>query len=403
MDKSSTAGRVPFLDTVRLLGVLAVVALHATVAYSPLAPWWYVTDPGKSAGTGIVLAVTDGFPIPLLFAVAGYFALSSLVRHGESGFLIGKLKRLGMPLVGLALFYTPIIAYVDFLDKGGSGTFFKHWLKLLPTVLDWSLQSFGTLESAAISRTLLWPYHLWFLAVLLVFCALTAACGLVVAGLAAQDGRKAGFGRSVLLLAGIALAEGLAQVAFSDPTWDRLGPFLAFQPSRLPLYLGFFLLGMYAWKREWFVRHQVPGPLWLWVLGVILAFGAMAATATGTMAPGPKSPVLPFAYGMARTGFGLAVTGLLAIVGQRWWSAPGRVARSLSSASYVIYLYHFPMVVVLQYMLAATSLPVFGKFAVAFLTPSAVCWAAAHLSGRFRLLMPCCVAATFGICLLVWG
>ncbi len=403
MRKSSTVGRVPFLDTVRLIGVLAVVALHATVAYSPLAPWWYVTDPDKSVGTGIVLVVTDGFPIPLLFAVAGYFALPSLGRHGEAGFLTGKLKRLGMPLVGLALFYTPIIAYVDYLDKGGSDTFFKHWLKLLPTVLDWSLQSFGTLESAAISRTLLWPYHLWFLAVLLVCCALTAACGLAVAGLAEQDGRKAGFGRFALLLAGIAVVEGLAQVAAFDATWDRLGPFVAFQPARLPLYAGFFLLGLFAWKREWFVRHQVPGPLWLWALGVIVAFGAVAATASGAMAPGPKSPLLPFAYGMARTGFGLTATAMLVVAGQRWWDAPSRSIRSLSAASYKIYLYHFPLVIVLQYLLVGSALPVFGKFAIAFLAPSAVCWAAAHLSRRFRLLLPGCVAATFGICLLVWG
>jgi len=403
MLEPGSTGRFRFFDAIRLSGVLAVVALHAAVAYSTLAPWWYVAETTRSDGINVLLSATDGFPMPLLFAVAGYFALPSLARRGPAGFLAAKLRRLGLPLAALTLFYTPIITYVDYLDKGGDLGYFKFWLSLLPSLLDWSFQYFGAPDGAAKAQTMLLSYHLWFLAVLLVFCGLLAAFR-NVSGLAARAGQGAGYGRFVLVVLGTALVEGLAQMMFSDMAWARFGPFFVFQPARLPIYAGFFLMGLFAWKRGWFVRYPAPGRAWAWGVAVVLAFGAMGGGGMAVMAPGPKSSLLLFAYGLARTGFGLAATGLLVVVGQRCWNNPGRTARSLTDASYDIYLYHFPPVVVLQYLLVGAALPVSAKFSIAFLTPCLLCWAASNLAGRCgRFWLPAGVAAAFGACLLVWG
>jgi glucans biosynthesis protein C len=396
-----------FWNKLRVFAVLAVVVQHASVAYSTYVPWWYVTEQAKSALCNLVLSVTDGFTMPVLFFIAGYFALPSLGRHGPVGFMAGKLKRLGIPLVALTICYCPIISYVDYLDKGGSRGYLDFWLGLLPSILDWRFDYFVGPDDAIRTKGILWSYHLWFLALLLVFCGGLAAWR-AISGQRSVDEVKpptgAGLGRFLLLALGVGLVEGIAQAAFFDPTWARFGPFLVFQPARAPLYVGFFLLGVYGWKHGWSVRSPAPGHLWIWGLCTLVAYVGMAASAKVAMVPGPKPWLVPVAYGLARTAFGLAATGLLMVFGQRRLNRPGRISASLSAASYDLYLGHFPPLIVLQYLLARTDMPVLVKFVVVILVPVVLCWGGSRLAGqRRRLWVPTGVAASFAACLVAWG
>lgn len=403
-----TSARFWQLDALRLAGVLAVVVQHAAVAYSAYVPWWYVRDPAKSALADFLLLVCDGATMPLLFAVAGYFALPSLDRRGLAGFLAGRARRLVVPLVGLTLFFCPIIAYIDYLDKGGRDGFFAHWLAIVPTALDWRFMLFAGADAAKVSQTLLWSFHLWFLAMLFVFCLVVAGARLAVGPGLTHRGRLGawGLGRIGLLALGIGLAAGAGQLACPDPAWARLGPFLVFQPTRLPLYAGFFLLGAYAWKRGWSAGQSLPGRPWVWGLAFLLTLAAMARTGGGALqawASGAPSVPLSLAYGLARTAFALAATILaVALVGRvragSFWRRPG-----LSRTSFDLYLYHFPPVVVLQYWLCGTAVPVVAKIAVCCALPILVCLGATRLCGRRAWTRPALVGLAFVGCAVFWG
>jgi peptidoglycan/LPS O-acetylase OafA/YrhL len=395
------------LDALRLIGVLSVVALHAGLAYSAVIPWWYVADPDKSRLINIVLAVCDGVPMPLLFAVAGYFALPSLARRGPGGFLAGRAVRLLAPLVGLTFFYCPIIAYVDYLGKGGRDGFFSHWLALVPSALNWRFAFFSGAESSVAALKLLWPFHLWFLAVLFVFCLILAGARWVAGpGLARRlPDQGPGWVRFGLLALAVGAAAGVGQLACSDTAWVRVGPLLVFQPARLPLYAGCFLLGTFAWRRGWFAVHALPGRPWVWGLVAVAGLAAMLATGLGAgqaRAAGTPALGLAFAHGLGRTWFALAATGFAAVLLARAgagsiWRRPG-----LSPASYTLYLLHFPPVIVLQYALVGTLWPVAAKFAVCFAVPAATCLTASRLTDRSRLALPVLVGLVFGLCALLW-
>jgi len=398
------AERLIFLDDVRLFAVLAVVALHTSAAYATFVPWWYVADHGKNAVLNLVLVVTDGFVMPTLFSIAGYFALSSLQRHGVADFLVGKLKRLGVPLVVVTLFFCPIISYVVLLGQGTAETYGHYWLRILPTALDWHLHLL-TQESVPKMPNHLWAFYLWFLGMLLVFCGLLA---LLAAVFGRRTGRTApsdaGFGLFAVWALLVALAEALGQVWIPDSRWVGFGAFFEFQPARAPLYLGMFLLGVYAWDRQWFSRHRIPGRVWLWGVATIAAYLGMMASGAANMAPGPKPVWIPCIHGLARTLVAVTVTGLLVAVGQRFWNRPGGVRASLAAASYDIYLLHLPLVVVAQYVLVRLDVPPLVKFAGIFLTVTTVCWGASRLASRGRRwLAPTGIVAVFGSCLLLWG
>jgi len=398
--------RIYFLDNVRMLSVLAVVALHAGIAYAPVVPWWYVMDTGKAPAFDVLMFVTDGFVMPTLFFISGYFALASLRKHGPADFMLARMKRLGIPLVAVTVFINPVISYVVYLKQVGPEPYLRYWLRLLPSAVNWRF-SLLTPENVPNLYMYLWSFHLWYLGILLLFCGLLALGRIIFPRRAAdnpvsRDG--AGFGLFFLLALAVALAEAAGQVAAPDLLWIGFGPFFEMQPSRLPLYLGGFLLGAYAFDRGWFMRHRLPGRTWLWGVAVAASFAAMAASGMAAMPPGSKGWLAPAVHGLARTLFALAATGFLAVFGQRCWNRAGGVSASLSAASYDIYLAHFPLVVALQYALVGTAASPFVKFGIEFAGSILVCWGASHLAERRRKVwVSAGTLAAFALCVLAWG
>jgi glucan biosynthesis protein C len=48
----------------------------------------------------------------VLFFIAGYFALPSLEKRGGKRFVIGKLKRLGLPWLVVIVLLLPVLDYL---------------------------------------------------------------------------------------------------------------------------------------------------------------------------------------------------------------------------------------------------------------------------------------------------
>ena len=71
---SIASTRVAFLDNLRYLMVVLVVVHHSVAAYAIVAPHWIVHDTNTFAAD-IIRELFDVFMMPVLFFVAGYFAL----------------------------------------------------------------------------------------------------------------------------------------------------------------------------------------------------------------------------------------------------------------------------------------------------------------------------------------
>ena len=103
--------------------------------------------------------------------------------------------------------------------------------------------------------------YLWFLSTLLIimllYCCACAASPRLKAYLQAQpDGGSGRLLRPAGLLA-LGVAIGLCVFAVNllvpDAYWVRLGQkgIIIFQPTRLPVYVGFFLWGIWACRADW--------------------------------------------------------------------------------------------------------------------------------------------------------
>lgn len=236
------------LDNLRVFVIFLVVLLHAALSYMAYAPeWWYVLDPQRSLFfTGLVLVVD--VPIMLImFFLAGYFTPASLVKRGPRAFLRDKLVRIGIPWVFGSLVLAPPTAYMIFYSRKVPMSLWTFW------------------------RTEFWGRSFqqsvyWYLGVLLLFFALTA---LVYHGSRGSALWTPSIQRTNgALLAGFFAAVSLPSLLLGQfhslDLWTHIYV-LVFQPARVPLYIGYFMLGLLAHRRGWFTEGGYTPSIRLWL------------------------------------------------------------------------------------------------------------------------------------------
>lgn len=95
--------------------ILLVVLIHISVTYSNIGGWYYVEN--KSVDTiskvifGMFNMFTQAFFMGFLFLIAGYFVPSSFDRKGAGKFIKDRLVRLGVPVLIYIFIINPIILY----------------------------------------------------------------------------------------------------------------------------------------------------------------------------------------------------------------------------------------------------------------------------------------------------
>lgn len=362
--------RIAALDNLRTLMVLFILLLHAACAYAFSIPWWHVRDI-TNQGFDLLMFCIDVFALPVLFFVSGLFAAPSYERHGRGGFLRRKLHRLGIPLVLLSAFYLPAMVYVGYLRRAASPVpFFDYWLHWMATLTDWHFNLLTSMESAARYQDAFSPHHLWFVSMLLVFFAGYALCRPLLRG-----AEERAVSRIALVWTGLLLAVcyGAVNLLIQDWAWARIGPFILFQPTRVPLYLGAFLFGIYA--RPHVARQQsLPGSPYLWMTVFPVLLVAQLVT-TGKDVP--IRPALLHEAALAgglRAGLFLSSVCLTINVSYRFLRHASGWQRSLNASSYDLYILHMPLVVFAQAALLGAALPLVLKMILAFLVPAALCW-----------------------------
>ena len=119
--------RMHFLDNLRAFVVLLVIALHGFMNYMAYASDCYVVDRQNSIFFTLLVLLIDVPIMPIMFFIAGYFALPSLRKSGGRVFLREKLMRLGIPWAIAVLVLAPPIAYMTYLSRDVPMGLFEFW------------------------------------------------------------------------------------------------------------------------------------------------------------------------------------------------------------------------------------------------------------------------------------
>lgn len=241
-------GRITFLDNLRSAIILLVIIFHAAMAYMVYVPdWWYVIDENKIFSADILVIWADVFIMPVLFFLSGYFGIRSLSQDGAVRFLQKKCWRIGVPWILGAMIVAPWIAYLMVASRGWPLSFSDFYWQYF----------WGVAYQHA---------HYWFLGVLLSLYMLL----LFICTIAPDYQQRISYPRypsgglfGMVILLG-ALGYGLVLYFVPDGVWIHPLYLLVLQPTRLPLYLLYFGLGVYAWRSGWFTSfgYQISSAWW---------------------------------------------------------------------------------------------------------------------------------------------
>lgn len=370
-DRAGAGARLVFVDNIRVLLTILVVAHHAGQPYGPTGGDWPLFNPERAGVLGPFFAVNAAFFMGLFFLISGYFLPRAYDRKGAGAFLKDRFPRLGLPLLltGLLLF-----GPLSYLDYEGPLSFPQYFLRVY--LGEWQVEF----------------AHLWFVAHLLCYAVCYAAwrrLGPATRRSAQTDRQGAAPGHRAILLftAALALATFVVRIWYPVDRWERFLVFIPAEYAHLPQYLSLFVIGIVAARRDWLRRlPTATGLTWLRI-GVVTALARYAYGLGGhhvlpqLLADGGLDwRSLVWSAWEAAICVGLCV-GLLVLARERL-NGQGKVPRALAANAYAVYVIHIWPVVGLQFALSGVPLPALGKFAIVTLVGVPLCFLLAALIRR---------------------
>ena len=360
--------RLFFLDHLRVALTILVVLHHLAVIYGAAAVFYYVDPPGAgdSLAQGVLAAfvlINQAYFMGLFFLISAYFTPGSFDRKGPGAFYKDRLLRLGIPLVAYVLVLSPIASISPYLSPTPADVF--H----VTPPFTW--QKFPLALGVG---------PLWFAEMLLFF-----GLGYVIWRLArrtrVQSSGRASSPPSYLAVGLFILV--LATSSYLMRMVVPLGmaiPILGFPTlAYLPEYLSFFILGIIAFRRNWF--QTIPGSMgkvgFVVALAVTIVLAPLALSAGGAFVG--NGTLQSAAYALWDSTFSVGICLALLTFFRRYTPRQSRFGRFLSQQAFTVYIIHIPVIVLLALAIRGIHLEAFLKFALAALIGVPLCFALAFL------------------------
>ncbi|GAA4700394.1 Acyltransferase family protein [Promicromonospora umidemergens] len=363
--------RLGYVDNLRVLLTVLVLAHHSALTYGAL-PLWYWTEPSTSpSGVALMLLVVANqlYFMGFFFMLSGLFVPGSVDRKGPGAFARDRLFRLGVPLAAFWLVARPVLHLPEWPARSAEGESLLHfWF----TVGD--------------------PGPLWFVEVLLVMSLAYAAFRALRARLAARSGvvdagqpvaadvrpRPVRFRAIAGLVALLTVATFLWRFLVPAGTyWQLVGlP----SPAYLPQYAIFFVVALLAARRGWLAAltvRQGRVSLVVALVGLVLALG------TSALATAPGAGVLAqLVASLAENVFAVSMVLTLLVLFRERFAGQPAWARTAARNSFAVYVIHPLVLVGVAMLLAPLVAPAGVKFLILLTLSVPLCWGFAHLLRR---------------------
>jgi len=362
-EANSPSRRLYFLDNLKTFIIILVVFFHAAYAYAIYySKDWYVVDPQKKLFFDIFISAAFAFIMPVMFYVAGYFGIRSLARKGQYTFWKDKINRIVIPWGLGVLFLAPAIGYMHPLSRNLHPSYLSYWVHYF---FGKEYQSHGQV-------------HFYFLGTLtLYFLALSLAYRIHEPLGQISDKPMRSLGLFFILFG---LLTGLiffcGNLVVGEELWAKIAIF-DFPASRFIPYMGYFFLGIFAYKQQWFTASGYNPRLRWWlplcVIFFILTISLIDKRSTN------KIGMICFA--VSYFFFCLtAVFSLLAIF-QKRLNFTTSLLSSLAANSYAIYFLHYFVILWVILVLRGSPWNAFLKWFLVGIISNIIC----YLLARYAL------------------
>ena len=223
-----------------------------------------VVDTDNNVIANILATFFDAFAMPLLFYIAGFFAVPTIQKKGIPLFLKGKIKRLGIPWIICILTINPVTLLIAYYLRHNLTLPMSYWDFWLLYMKNFTEFIFRVRNWMADPMPQYFQGYMWFLSLLLIFFFIfsiiykakrswfeTINEPFKSTNASISTTLKFLFlvGFLTFFLSEILLIFLIIPVTREPEAWVSLSGFIELQPSRLFLYIVYFALGILTYKK----------------------------------------------------------------------------------------------------------------------------------------------------------
>ncbi len=327
-----TTSHLYFLDNLRVVLIMLVIAHHVGQAYGPTGGSWPIQEDARAAILGPFFTVNRSFFMSLFFMISGYFTVMSVDKYGPQAFIKERSLRLGLPTLFWALMMIPLQLFVF---------------------------------SAPV-----WPLevaHLWFLEHLLIFSVVYAFWRMVSksGGETNTQANLPGYVRIVVFVFLLAIVSAVVRIWFPIDRWVYLLGFIKVAFADVPRDLSFFIIGLIAYRRNWFLRFpQKDGLVWL-AVGTTLAILWYVYALAGRNILHLNNIQIGIVYPIWESLLCCGMCIGLVVLFREQFNKQGNLWKEMAKNQYAAYILHPGIVLLFQAILLNLDLAPFIKFVLA--------------------------------------
>jgi len=364
-----------YLDNLRMILAVLVIIGHVAVTYSPIGYWYYneASNTFSSYFLAFVVALLQTFIIGLFFMLSSYFIPASYMKKGSIEYFLERIKRLGIPLLVYVFVINPAILYLLYFFEGKQTTgFFSFYYN-------------NILRAARFDTG-----PLWFIQLLLIFTLFY----LIIREISKRTGLKGtkphDFPSYIKITVFIVI---MAVVTFMVRAWFPIGRVVGtLQLSFIPQYVILFIIGLYAYHNNWFIKiSHKTAMVWsitglvsilLWPL-IIYAGGAFSTDIT-FIAGSFYWQSLVYSIWESVVCVGLII-GIIYLFKNKF-DHQNIFFKKLSRSAYAVFIIHPIVIIPLSFLLRDIGIDPILKFFIVTIIAVPTCFFLALLLRKIRLI-----------------
>ncbi len=366
-----TGARLYFIDNLRTLLVILVVAGHLAITYSGFGFWAYKERSNDITSYLFFLTIIgycQAFVVSLFFMISGYFSSESMNRKSFGRFLWSKILHLGIPFLLFYLFLSPVGPYIKSLVKGRDLTYFEFW---------WlSVKSFKNFQFGP-------P---WFLLALFIFDGLHVSIyHMFKKYFVVKHGR---FKVYYLVFLFVIMAASTLWVRNSFPV-DRT--FLGFRPANFPRYLLFYIGGGLIFYKNWsgyIEKLRIKN----WMIHVFVSFIAILVVFNFSSVRGQENSFMggyswhAWYFAFWESYVAVIMSMLMLAVYRVYFNYTKPFLTFLADHTYPLFIVHTPVLLVSAYSLRMFKMPLIPKYFFVLALSLSICFLISFLLKRIPIL-----------------
>jgi fucose 4-O-acetylase-like acetyltransferase len=360
--------RVYYLDYIKALIIVLIVAHHSSLAYTSVETALHqsfsyssalIIDKSQAYYFDYFANFNDIYFMPLMFLISGFFVYDSLKKKGAMGYVGKRFIRLMVPFIFSLVILMPLAYYPVNLLKNIHLTFFDYLSK------DYIMNFYKI------------PGPIWYLLALFVFDVIVAIFYKFfpkqfenIINTVNQMG-KINFALSFVSITIVIYFLSYIFLPSDDPRMtDVFGP-IWFQKNRSLLYFSFFFVSVLAGaspkiKNLIVNNYQFLTETWLFRIVISAMLFGILRYFQASMVGKPNSYLDAFIYCALYVFIVVVVSSAwLATIGN-FINKRSRFMMSLTKQSYGIFIFHFLIVIWVQYFVYNLNLMAIQKFYIVF-------------------------------------